>query len=235
MKKLGYAFWLISVLTACNSETEEIKDEFLSDTVWQWKSIGQTPESSITESWFDNFANMLELFPDIKYSLGEISEVQKEDTLFHSGEYNIAHLNFGKGICTYYEERYQEVTIKQYNLQYQQYIFDSGEYNNDYIGILKVTKDGIYLNHRFGYKEKIYTLDNFQYNRYIGKRLSGKKDDKVYFMKNEFPFNFQRTDEQVILTNDSLKWIGIIDFTQYTIDVNQILPSKKTIHTFELQ
>ena len=92
MKKLNCVFWLICVLTACNSETEEIKDEFLSDTVWKWKSIELTPESSITESWFDNFSNMLELFPDIKYSLGEISEIQEEDTLFHQGKYQY----FGK-------------------------------------------------------------------------------------------------------------------------------------------
>ena len=94
MKKLNCVFWLICVLTACNSETEEIKDEFLSDTVWKWKSIELTPESSITESWFDNFSNMLELFPDIKYSLGEISEIQEEDTLFHQGKYKTAYLNF---------------------------------------------------------------------------------------------------------------------------------------------
>lgn len=235
MKKLNCVFWLICVLTACNSETEEIKDEFLSDTVWKWKSIELTPDSSITESWFDNFSNMLELFPDIKYSLGEISEIQEEDTLFHQGKYKTAYLNFGKSICSYEDECYQEATIKQYNLRFQQYIFDAGKYNNDYIGTLEVTKDGIYLNYRFGYEEKIYTLDNFQYNRYIGKILSGEKDEKVYFFKNEIPLNFQRTNEQVIFTNDSLKWIGVIDLSQYSMEVNQIHPSKKFIHTFKLQ
>lgn len=234
MKKLSCTFWLISVLTACNSEMEQMKDEFLSDTVWKWETTEITPIGDISESHFDNLSNMLELFPDVKYSLGEISEVQKDDTLFHAGKYKTAYLNFGKGICSYKEECYQEVTIEKYNLQYQQYTFDIGEYNNDYIGILKVTKDGIYLN-RFGNEEKIYTLDNFRYNHYLGKRLSGKKDDKVYFLRNEFSLNFQRTNEQVIFTNDSLKWIGVIDLSQYTINVNQIHPSKKFIHTFELQ
>lgn len=65
--------------------------------------------------------------------------------------------------------------------------------------------------------------------------MSGEKDEKVYFFKNEIPLNFQRTNEQVIFTNDSLKWIGVIDLSQYSMEVNQIHPSKKFIHTFELQ
>ena len=236
MKKLNCVFWLICVLTACNSETKEIKDEFLSDTVWKWESLEVTPESNINEIiWFDNISYVLELFPDIKYSLGEISEIQEEDTLFHPGKYKTAYLNFGKGICSYEDECYREATIKQYNLRFQQYIFDAGKYNNDYIGTLEVTKDAIYLKDKFGYEKKTYTLDNFQCNRYIGKRLSGEKEEKVYFFKNEIPLNFQRTNEQVIFTNDSLKWIGVIDLSQYSMEINQTHPSKKFIHTFELQ
>lgn len=183
MKKLNCVFWLICVLTACNSETEEIKDEFLSDTVWKWKSIELTPESSITESWFDNFSNMLELFPDIKYSLGEISEIQEEDTLFHQGKYKTAYLNFGKSICSYEDECYQEATIKQYNLRFQQYIFDAGKYNNDYIGTLEVTKDGIYLNYRFGYEKKYILLTIFNTIDILEKYCQEKKTKKCIFSK----------------------------------------------------
>ena len=146
MKKLSYTFLLIAILSACNSEKEKMKDEFLSDTIWKWEETAMTPDENISEENVDGFSKMLELFPDVKYSLGEISEVQKDDTLFHSGEYKTAYLNFGKNVCSYKEECYQKVTIKQYNLQYRQYTFNAGIYNNNHIGILEVTKDGIYLN-----------------------------------------------------------------------------------------
>lgn len=235
MKKLSITFLLISVLSACNSEKEQLFDDLLSGTIWEYRQIVVTPtDDNFEESFFDSFSEMLKLFPDIKYSLGDINDTQKNDTVYNQGKYNIATLKFEKGNCFYKEECYQEITIEQYNVSYQKYIFEMGEYNNDYIGILKITKDGIYLN-RFGNEEKLYALDNFQLIRFIGKTLLGKKNEKAYSWQNELSLKYQRTDEQVIFINDNLKWSGIIDFSQYTIDVTQILPSEKLIHVFKLQ
>ena len=71
--------------------------------------------------------------------------------------------------------------------------------------------------------------------RFIGKTLLGKKNGKAYSWQNELSLKYQRADEQIIFINDSVKWSGIIDFSQYTIDVTQILPSGKPIHVFKLQ
>ena len=214
MKKLSITFLLISVLSACNSEKEQLFDELLSGTIWEHQQAYATPLPPIyDEAFYDGFSKMLELFPDIKY--------------------NIVTLKFEKGICFYEDECYQNITIEQYNLSYQKYIFEIGEYNNDY-GTLKIKSNGIYLQ-KFGTEEKLYTLDNFQIDRYGGRRLLRKYDEKIYFWQNKIPLNYQRKESQVIFTNDSLKWIGIIDFSQYTMDITQIQPVKKFIHTFELQ
>lgn len=235
MKKFSITILLISVLIACNSEKEQLFDDLLSGTIWEYRQIDVTPtDDNFEESFADNFSEMLELFPDIKYSIGDINDTQKNDTVYNQGLYNIATLKFEKGNCFYKEECYQEITIEQYNVSYQKYKFEVGEYNNDYIGILKIAKDGIYLN-RFGNEEKIYTLDNFQLMRFIGKTLLGKKNGKAYSWQNELSLKYQRADEQIIFINDSVKWSGIIDFSQYTIDVTQILPSGKPIHVFKLQ
>ena len=123
MKKLSITFLLISVLSACNSEKEQLFDELLSGTIWEHQQAYATPLPPIyDEAFYDGFSKMLELFPDIKYSVGAINNIHKNDTIHHSGKYNIVTLKFEKGICFYEDECYQNITIEQYNLSYQKYI-----------------------------------------------------------------------------------------------------------------
>lgn len=51
----------------------------------------------------------------------------------------------------------------------------------------------------------------------------------------EESFNYQRSDNEVVLTNSSKKWIGTLDTDAWTLSFVQIIPEKKELPTFSLK
>ena len=122
MKKISYIVIFVTALTSCTSEKEQLVDDFLFNTIWEYNQINETPYINYDQSYFDNLSNILESYPNIKYTLEDSYYILQNDTIYHSGEYNTATLKFDQNICYYEDVRYQNITIEQYKISYQKYM-----------------------------------------------------------------------------------------------------------------
>lgn len=228
---------IVFMLMGCNSNEDNQTDELLKGTLWEWKYLNATPSDNINqvEIYSDLLTILSQYFSDIKYSIGPTFSTEKIDTSYHQGEHFNAHLKFENEECEYSEECFREATISHIEKKIQTYILEENIYINEYINMtLQIKSDGahIYIN---GEEKKIYPLDNFKTNKYIGETIVKTTDEKIHKSKDSESFHFQRTENEIIFSNKNKKWIGILNPTDWTMSLVQILPERKDLHTFTLK
>ena len=185
--------------------------------------------------------NLYENFPDLVYTKGEVYSKERSDTTWLSGELYGAKLTFSGNKCILYEENFEDIEITKIE-QYMQtttYVAQSLTSVLTPYYKLEVTKNAIILyktNPYTGYQtSEIYcSLQNFQYTTSWEEELSTEYETILYSQNSE-TFNYQRTGNEVILTNNNKKWIGTLDTDAWTLSFVQIIPEKKEIPTFSLK
>lgn len=140
------------------------------------------------------------------------------------------HGNSGYTEFTYKEIRHYSQTITYTK---QTYISST---NPDMS--LEITKDAItiYLINPKTNQQHEYTylkLDNYQYKKTWEETIS-TDSEILYNDIEEETFNYQRTGNEVLLTNSDKKWIGTLDTDAWTLSFVQIVPEKKELPTFKL-
>lgn len=241
MKKtfLFAAMALIMISCSSNDEDSLPADELLAGTEWRYGSFSDgeilPPPTSITQE--DNFNQIFELFPNIEYSTSGTYIIEHQDTISLNWWKNRQRgtLIFNNRTCLFREETYDGANINTYNSTYQDYNFIEQTCISPYI-TLKITSNSISL-----YRTDSHVLLNkFELNNYKYQRLIKSEGiltivKELNIKQEEETFNYQRTGNEVVLTNSNKKWIGTLNTDAWTLSFVQIVPEKKELLTFSLK
>lgn len=234
----------LMVSCSTNDENNLPADELLNGTEWKHGKLSNDerlypdgPDVPEVEA-IDEFS---EHFPNVTYTKGEMKSTVRCDTVRLSGELYGAKLTFSGNRCILYEEEYEDlkVTKIECNVQTTTYVEQSHTSVLAPYYSMKVTKDAIIVyvtNPYTGYQSSsIYrSLQNFQYTASWENELSTEYETLIHNQSTE-TFNYQRTEDELILTNANKKWIGTLDTDNWTLSFVQVAPEKKDIPTFSLK
>lgn len=252
MKKIYLLAAMALIMIGCSSNDEENlpADELLAGTEWRYGTfhdedvLDTVPSHQITTGDVSGVIDYY--FPDVQLvcTKGEVSitEESDSDTLYWYASRPRAKVSFTNRECKYYGDNgFIVVTDKQVRHYSQTTTYIEQSHTspvNPYIS-LEVTKDAITLYRLNPYigeqiEQVCLNLDNFQSNKtwdestQIGSR-------EVSIAPEEETFNYQRTGNEVVLTNSNKKWIGTLDTDNWTLSFVQIVPEKKEIPTLTLK
>lgn len=231
------------VSCSSNDENNLPVDELLNGTEWKHGKLSDDERLypvDITQV-AENTDEFSKHFPNVTCTKGEIKSTERCDTVRLSGELYGAKLTFSGNRCILYEEKYEDlkVTKVECNVQTTTYMEQSHTSVLTPYYSMKVTKDAIIVyvtNPYTGYqKSSIYlSLQNFQYTASWENELSTEYETLIHNQNTE-TFNYQRTEDELILTNANKKWIGTLDTDNWTLSFVQIIPDKKELPIFSLK
>lgn len=249
MKKIYLFAAMALIMMGCSSNDEENfpADELLAGTEWRYGTFHDNdyldpgPIEEVTSAninWFDKY------FPDVELrcTIGEISSTENEDVSQDENLHSRAKLTFTNRECVYYSDEgisYTTVEVIRHYSQTTTYVAQSYTSSvNPYMS-LEVTKDAIIIYQTHPYTgqqmEHVYLeLDNFKHTKTWDETVSSDTEESCINPKEEI-FSYQRNGNEVILTNSSKKWIGMLDTDAWTLSFMQIVPEKKEIPTFRLK
>ena len=253
MKKI-YLFAAMALIMMCCSSNDEENypaDELLAGTEWRYGTfqdddyLDQEPSTDVDEeTYYDKFFE--DYFTDVQLicTIGEVSSTEDEDV--SQGELPFigsrAKLTFTNRKCIYYSDEgisYTKVEVIRHYSQTTTYVAQSYTSSvNPYMS-LEVTKDAIIIYQTNPYTgqqmEHVYLeLDNFKHTKTWDETVSSDTEESCINPKEE-TFNYQRNDNEVVLTNSSKKLIGTLDTDAWTLSFVQIIPEKKELPTFSLK
>lgn len=250
MKKIYLLAAMALIMISCSSNDEENlpADELLAGTEWRYGTFydddfldKDTLSQIIIEDSFMSY-----YFPGVQLACtkGEVSitEESDSDTLYWYASQARAKLSFTNRECKYYGDNgFIVVTDKQVRHYSQTTTYIEQSYTspvNPYIS-LGITKDAIIRCQTNPYTgeqmEYIYLkLENFQSTKTWDESTEvGSRE--ISIDPEEETFNYQRTGNEVVLTNSNKKWIGTLDTDNWTLSFVQIVPEKKEIPTLSLK
>lgn len=230
----------VFILIGCSVNEDNQTDELLKGTEWEWKYLDVPPTNvEPPTGYYDQLSEILKMFSNLSYSIGDISTTESTKTNPIQGSHITHTLKFSDSHCIYEIENYSLTMVYQLETKLQPYIFSQQTCVNPYSkDTLKVSSDGLYY-HPYSERRqevhKVYSLDNFKANKFVGTDTLSIKKEKEYNEQVTEAYSYQRTDNEVIMINENKKWIGAINKTNWTMKVAQILPEKKDLHTFILK
>ena len=232
--------WLIVLLFvisfySCSNNSENV-DDVLCNTRWECEYLNRYPGGDINDGgfWESPLEEILRVVPDIKYSI-EVKDVKQElDTVFHYDPKTLISISFNKSECVYKSEKHDSIEIKTYKNKTLYRVFTQGIYKGENGNLVcEIKEDGIYVTYLGNYVGCI-KLNNFR-NELKSKELSNTELKEIDNKQNcEIMFSYKRDDKEVIMENDSIRWIGTFDNSFSKLSVIQILPEEKDIDTFKL-
>jgi hypothetical protein len=255
MKKMYLLAAMALMMIGCSSNDEDKlpADELLAGTEWRYgtfyddydDNLDVPPQISIEE---DHFAFLDAYFPDVQLicTIGEVSTTDEEETT-QGEEPSIgprAKLTFTNRECLYYSDEgisYTTVKVIRHYSQTTTYVAQSYTSSVNPNITLEVTKDAIIwyrlIPTEFGLYKDAHTclvLDNFQHTKTWNETISSDTEESCINPMEE-TFQYQRTGNEVVLTNSNKKWIGTLDTDKWTLSLVQIVPEKKEMPTFSLK
>ena len=247
MKKNYLITAVIFLTCGCNSNDDKIisEDQILSNTEWIYGNfedddiLDMDPVESIDTVSYDPIEKY---FPDIQLicTKGEIEFTEKSDTTIKEISSPRAKLKFSIDECQYYADNgYKFITINNTKYYSQTITYKAQSYTssvNPYLS-LEVTEEAIkfYLlnpNTNNLTEHNYLKLDNFK-NTKKWKETNTSKS-KEYIDIDKDIFSYKRLNNEIILSNEKKKWIGVMDSSNWTISFTQISPNKIDIPTFTL-
>lgn len=247
MMKKTILFYLLVILllVSCSSDSDNEdlqKDELLSNTEW---ILNKEPENSFVdeeyynESVIDKFLQYVSYkFPSIINSITiDYVELNEEKSTIKSA-INEGKLRFTDTQCIYTKLKQDVVTIQTVKNKYKRMTIPSQEWTNDRGDILKILPNGIYVTEKttdFPEEKRLIELTDNQYKEFsnlIG--VISEKETTEIKENTNLTFSFIRTENEIIMTNSSYKWFGILNKNNWTISVEQISPEKQEIGIFSL-
>ena len=234
-------FWTIILfavsLCACTTEQPpQPTDQLLAGTTWEYSIIERRPDSSTPtiESWI-NDANLLNVLNELQIPY-EITERSAEgcDTIKNIVHKCLASLTFSNDKCLYESSEQTADSIISYTKYWKVFHLEAGEYNNpNSLLNATITTDKLLL---YTSTSPIAEMDleDGTIAFYNGRE---ETDGQLLTTSTQqhYEFSYQREGNDIYLQNDNLKWVGLLNRSEWTIEVVQIQPERKTIHTFELQ
>lgn len=248
MKKtilLNLLVFLFLVSCSSDSDNEDVqKDELLSNTEWVY--IDNAPSDQITEEivWnsddFNKFlAGLLYRFPSFAINTVTIDyfELNEEKSTIKNG-INEERLKFTDTQCIYTKLKQNIITTQTVKNKYKRITIPSQECTNDRGDILKILPNGIYITEKstdFPEEKRLIELVNNQYKEFSNLiEIISEKESTEIKENTSLTFSFIRTENEIIMTNSSYKWFGILNKNNWTISVEQISPEKQEIGIFSL-
>ncbi len=240
INKLCLTFILIFTLTGCSSDEDNQTGELLKGTKWEWRYLDVPPTNvEPPVEYYDQLSGILKIFSNLSYSIGDISTTESTKTNPIQGSHITHTLKFSDSHCIYEIENYSLTMVYQLETKLQSYTFSQQICVNPYSkDTLKVFSDGLYHHPYFERKQevrKVYSLDNFKANKFVGTDTLSIKEEKKYNEQVTEKYSYQRIENEVVMTNENKKWIGTIDKTNWTMKVVQIIPERKDLHTLTLK
>lgn len=145
---------------------------------------------------------------------------------------DISLLKFESETCKINREQYEQTVIIRYKNVYEYSVFqDQTCYNGIYT--LKVIGNTIYLYCKNGESKNI-SFSN-RWIKYKTSQTLSQKEEKLDWVQSEETFDYQRTLDEIVLVNDSKKWVGVLNTDDWTITFSQIVPEKKELPVFHLR
>lgn len=249
MMKKTILFYLLVILllVSCSSDSDNEdlqKDELLSNTEWIY--IDNEPRDEVTEEtvWnnddFNKFlTSLFYRFPSfaINAVTTDYLELNEEKSTIKNG-LNEERLKFTDTQCFYTKLKQNIITTKIVKNKYKRITIPSQECTNDRGDILKVLPSGIYITEKttdFPEEKRLIELINNQYKIFSNLiEIISEKESTETKENTNLTFSFIRTENEIIMTNSSYKWYGILNKNNWTISVEQISPEKQEIGIFSL-
>jgi hypothetical protein len=238
---------MLLFIVSCSSDSgndDLKKDELLSNTEWVY--IDNSPSDQITEEivWnngdFNKFlASLLYRFPSFAINTVTIDYVElNEEKSTIKSAINEGKLRFTNTQCIYTKLKQNTVTIQTVKNKYKRMTIPSQECTNERGDILKILPNGIYVTEKatdFPEEKRLIELVNNQYKEFSNLiEIISEKESTEIKENTSLTFSFIRTENEIIMTNSSYKWFGILNKNNWTISAEQISPEKQEIGMFSL-
>lgn len=236
---------MLLFLVSCSSDSDNEdfqKDELLSNTEWIY--IDNEPSDEVTEEtvWnnddFNKFlASLLYRFPSFSINtvITDYFELDEEKSTIKN-DINEERLKFTDTQCVYTKLKQNTITTQIVKNKYKRITIPSQECTNNRGDILKILPSGIYITEKttdFPEEKRLIELINNQYK--IFSNLIGvisEKETTETTENTKLTFSFIRTENEIIMTNSSYKWFGILNKNNWTILVEQLNPERTDIREF---
>lgn len=240
LNKLYLAFIIVFTLTGCSSGEDNQTDELLKGTKWEWRYPEIVPPILVPPTeYYDPLSGILDMFPNLSYSIGDISTTESTETNPIQGNHITHILKFSDSHCIYEIENYSLTMVYQLETKLQSRTFSQQIYISRFLkkDTLKVFSDGLYFHPYLEPKKvkNIYPLDNFKSYKMVDIDTLSIKKEKKYNEQVTETYSYQRIENEVIMTNENKKLIGTIDKTNWTMKVVQIIPERKDLHTLKMK
>lgn len=239
MKLLKFAVILLSAvaLYACNtSEQEQPQDKLLTGTTWEYTQTEIRPDTGTPdEVWVtDNILWNALAALQIPYDTTERTAASY-DTIRNLRHSTSATLTFTNSRCQYLSAEQTTDSIVHYTKRWKVFHFEPGQYRDPEQKVLvTITNDRIQVVYSGAIHIGEWELTDGSLEIYRGRTMTESQ-----LLENSLAqglnFDYHRDNNEIILTCDSLKWIGALDRTNWTMEVVQVSPSKRDIYTFELK
>ena len=235
-----FSIIIVFIQIGCSSNDGNQTDELLKGTEWEWKYLYIPPTSvEPPTEYYDQLSGLLKMFSNLSYSIGDISTTESIKTNPIQGSHITHTLKFSDSHCIYEIENYSLTMVYQLETKLQPYIFLQQICVNPYSkDTLKVFSDGLYYHpysERTQEVRKVYSLNNFKANKFVGIDTLSTKEEKLYKEQTTETYSYQRTDTEIIMSNTSKKLVGNLNTSEWTILLTQISPEKKDLYLFKLK
>lgn len=250
MKKILLILSVVSLLYSCTeNDGNENADPLLSGITFYQEDIspvrsygGSYSNSLLVDGYYNTDLDYFIRLFDITYDTDTIKSLKKiADNVYSDTLYA---LSFNSSKCQMRISKYDKIQIGYREQKIVSYVFPYVEkynYQGSYRSIL-IDQNGIYSNLfnpngdiQRSSMDCIFKLDNYKLKteELIRKYDEITKGDELCFANETY--NYIRTDEEVILTNDDKKVYGKLNTTHMTLELTQIAPTKKNLGTFKLK
>ncbi|WP_108822040.1 hypothetical protein [Dysgonomonas sp. Marseille-P4361] len=227
-------------LTACNSENEDdYQDNILSGT--EWVSTDLKPSDNVTEENFHmSFNDILRAFPLVSYNVDN-NPIIKNIEITKKGDitYYDEILKFENSNCAYNNLVYSISSIKEVENEFKRYIIPNQECispRGDYT--LSVKNNGIFYHptERPLESKLIIELKNNNLDEYVKTiKVISERSDTVFQNKEVEIMYFKRNENEIVMYNNDVKFIGNLDKDNWLIKLSRISPSLKELGNFKLK
>lgn len=233
---------LLSLTTlSCSKDDDVNSDKLLSSTVWT--KSDRVPISSYDPgiiyqpSQLDQFlAYLYYNFPSItpdNITIDYIELNEEDSTLIELRDESM--IKFSNEQCIYTISRISHIGLQQFKVKYKKAKIPSQEGKNRKGQTYKILPNGIYIIDESLYPEPVLfmRLDNSELKEMVSKTVLS--EEKITRIDNNISINFSftRIDNEILLKNDSLEWLGTLDKWGNYITIEQTRPEKKIIGEFK--
>lgn len=212
----------------CNSDDDHI-DDILYNTKWEYRTV---TTSNMTPDYVDGKKDFLNnLINSKRVECASIAEEQGEkfNVNYNPGNYKQyltdRYIMFNKKKCVYSSQKYNKWDV--YRKTHTVYTFKEQEPSDENY-YFRVTSNGIYNQYSL-----VMALDNY---KVIAESKNSLESTEFEFIENiEEEMDYERTENEIIMTNDKRTLHAIIDRDKWILKVTQLKPERIDIENLSLK